>query len=166
MPGTECVHLPWCSNKAAPRITWNIRCLESLGHRFVQRLVLVAHRTLGGRSKRGHHKAHQRSTTKIHVVGSIRSNGEALEQTVGEALEQMEPFLVQRLPGVVRVFHWALVRRRHITKKSKISRCLAATPAVFRSQTAGVAAKNRLSSDHRTSGGRHTVVSFLVAEFR
>ena len=24
MPGTECVHLPWCSNKAAPRITWNI----------------------------------------------------------------------------------------------------------------------------------------------
>ena len=56
------------------------RCLESLGHRFVQRLVLVAHRTLGGRSKRGHHKAHQRSTTKIHVVGSIRSNGEALDR--------------------------------------------------------------------------------------
>ena len=55
--------------------------------------MLVAHRTLGGRSKRGHHKAHQRSTTKIHVVGSIQSNGEALEQTVKEALEQRSLFL-------------------------------------------------------------------------
>ena len=80
------------------------RCLESLGHRFVQRLVLVTHRTLGG-GRRG---------AIIRPISAVPPKFMSVIRAHSSKLPVNRPFSMKRLLFVIlRCFDWSSPWRRN-----------------------------------------------------